>query len=164
MALADVRIDSRTWEDADEARRGEWRASIQGLLSVGDGASFPEAARRLEVAVSGQATTLTLVAESGESLGRAIVPKSALTPHVTEYVDIVRQLDRADDEGFGSARLEALDMAKKLAHDEAATTLEGFCQSLGADHYTCRLLWTLLLTLRVDTTRLTGFRGHRPVR
>jgi hypothetical protein len=164
MPLTEVRIDDRTWEDADAGRRGEWRASIQGLLSAGDSASFPDAAHRLDVAVSGQATTLTLRDGSGEVLARAAVPKSALTPHVTEYVDIVRQLDRAEEEGFAHSRLEALDMAKKLAHDDAATTLERYCEPLDADHFTCRLLWTLLLTLRVDTTRLTGVRGHRPVR
>jgi uncharacterized protein (UPF0262 family) len=164
MALSEIRIDPRTWDEADEARRGEWRASIQGILGAGDSASFPEAAVRLDVAVSGQATTLMLFDETGAELGRAVVPKSALTAHVTEYVDIVRQLDRADDEGFTSARLEALDMAKKLAHDDAARTLRRLCRPLGADHDTCRRIWTLLLTLRVDTTRLTGVRGHRPVR
>ena len=91
------------------------------------------------------------------------MPRAALTQHITEYVDIVRQIARVD-EGRGSARVEALDMAKKLAHDSAARTLRRHLKAFETNHETCRRLWTLLLALRVDTTRLTGVRGHRPVR
>jgi uncharacterized protein (UPF0262 family) len=163
MSLEKVVIDERTWGDADDARRLEWQRSIEKLLEEPELLAFVEGARALHVAVSGQATTLELRDASGASLGSAVVPRSALSEHVTEYVDIVRQLDAAE-QGIGSARLEVLDMAKKLAHDDAAKTIEKLCAPLGVDHETSRRLWTLLLTLRVDTTRLTGVRGHRPVR
>lgn len=162
MGLEEVRIDDRTWEDADEARRHEYRLAIQELLSD-DGLSFPEEARRLSITVGEQTSVLELLDGAGGSLGSAEVPRHALQKHVTEYVDIVRQLERAQ-RGGGSTSVEALDMAKKLAHDDAARTLRRLCRPLRADHDTCRRIWTLLLTLRVDTTRLTGVRGHRPVR
>ncbi len=161
--LSDVVIDERTWADAEEARRAEWTSAIRDMLAHADELSFAPDAARLLVTVSAQASTLDLVGKGGEPLGSCVVSRSALSSHVTEYVDIVRQIDKAEH-GMGSARLEALDMGKKLAHDDAAKTLEKLCEPLGADHETCRRLWTLLLVLRVDTTRLTGVRGHRPVR
>jgi uncharacterized protein (UPF0262 family) len=100
---------------------------------------------------------------AGVSLGRSEIARSALTEHLTEYVDVVRQMDRTG-EGVGSSRLEALDMAKKLAHDDAARTLKKLLRPIEVNHAGCRRLWTLLLTLLVDTTRLVGIRGHRPVR
>jgi hypothetical protein len=55
-------------------------------------------------------------------------------------------------------------MAKKVTHDDAGRKLQRLCRPLGADHDTCRRLFSLLLALRVDTTRLTGIHGHRPIR
>ncbi len=159
--LEEVRIDDRTWEDADEPRRHEYRLAIGEML--GDQSlSFPEEARSLHVTVGQQTTGLELRGADG-SIASVEVPRHAIQQHVTEYVDIVRQLEKAQ-RFSGSASVEALDMAKKLAHDDAARTLLRICRPLGADHDTCRRIWTLLLALRVDTTRLTGVRGHRPVR
>ncbi len=86
-----------------------------------------------------------------------------LAPHIQEYVDIVRQLAKTDATG-GLARLEALDMAKKVCHDRAGRTLKRRCRDLGLDHVSARRLYTLLVTLRVDTTRLIGVHGHRRIR
>jgi uncharacterized protein (UPF0262 family) len=157
-----VRIDDRTWKTAEAARREEWLLSIHEILAS-PALSFPAEAVRLRVELGDQHTTLTLEDAESRTVGQASVAKAALTEHVREYIDIVRQMDRVG-EGLGSVRLEALDMAKKLAHDDAARTLRRLLKPLHANHETCRLLWTLLLTLRIDTTRLTGVRGHRPVR
>ena len=162
MPLDEVRIDERTWQDADEARRHEYGLAMKELLGD-DALSFPEDARTLSVTVAQQGIALALLSGAGEKIAEAVVPRSVLSPHVAEYVDIVRQLEQAQ-RGGGSTSVEALDMAKKLAHDDAARTLRRICRPLSADHDTCRRIWTLLLTLRVDTTRLTGVRGHRPVR
>jgi uncharacterized protein (UPF0262 family) len=162
VPLEEVRIDDRTWRDADDARRHEYRLAIQEVLGD-ETLSFPEDARTLSVTVAQQGIALALLSGAGEPIAQTEVPRSVLSPHVAEYVDIVRQLEKAQ-RGGGSTSVEALDMAKKLAHDDAARTLRRLCRPLSADHDTCRRIWTLLLTLRVDTTRLTGVRGHRPVR
>ena len=162
MALEEIRIDDRTWEDADEARRQEYRLAIQEMLEDEE-LSFPEEAVKLDVTVNEQATVLRLCDAESNEVGCVEVPSHSLKKHITEYVDVVRQLERAM-RGGGSTSVEALDMAKKLAHDDAGRTLQRHCRSLGCDHDTARRLWTLILTLRVDTTRLTGVRAHRPVR
>lgn len=109
-----------------------------------------------------QGFSLSLSDENNNVLSTENVPRAALSVHITEYVDIVRQMEQAD--AVGRHRIEALDMAKKLAHDEAAETLVRELASFGFTHATCRRLWTLLLSLRVDMTQLTGIRGHRPIR
>ena len=97
----------------------------------------------------------------GEASMRADV--HALAELVHEYVDVVRELARADVQG-GLARLEALDMAKKVTHDKAGRLLQRRCVDLEIDHPTARRLFSLLFALRVDTTRLHGVHGHRRIR
>ena len=162
MGLRDVRIDETTWRQASEARRREWRAAIEELLEPGRAVFRPEA-DRIEVDVSEQAIALRLLDGDGATLEEVRIPRDALATLVTEYVDIVRQIAK-DDASGGLARLEALDMAKKVVHDRAAQMLLASCEGFGMDHATARRLFTLLLGLRVDTTRLVGVHGHRRVR
>ena len=96
-------------------------------------------------------------------MSEVTLPHDILAPHIQEYVDIVRQLAKTDSTG-GLARLEALDMAKKVCHDRAGRTILRRCRALGLDHPTARRFYTLLVTLRVDTTRLVGVHGHRRIR
>ena len=56
--------------------------------------------------------------------------------------------------GDNSPRLEALDIAKRIIHDEAAETLQARCRLLRPSHPTARRLFTLLVTLRHDTANL----------
>ncbi|MBW2223750.1 MAG: UPF0262 family protein [Deltaproteobacteria bacterium] len=60
--------------------------------------------------------------------------------------------------------MEALDMAKKVTHDRAGRVLKRELRDVGFDLETSRRLFTLLLSLRVDTTRLVGIHGHRTIR
>ncbi len=88
------------------------------------------------------------------------IPHELLSAHITEYIDIVRQIADAD----GVNQMEALDMAKKVTHDRAGRVLKRALRDVGFDLETSRRLFTLLLSLRVDTTRLVGIHGHRPIR
>ena len=109
--LTALRIDDATWDRAEGKRRDEWRLAIAELLGDPEQA-FVSGAHTLLITVSGQSTFFELRDDQNASLARVEVPRSELTEHVTEYVDIVRQIARAD-EGLGSARVEALDMAKR---------------------------------------------------
>ena len=62
------------------------------------------------------------------------------------------------------ARLEALDMAKKVTHDKAGRMIRRLAPDLGLDLETARRLFSLLFSLRVDTTKLLGAHGHRTAR
>lgn len=162
MALREVRIDTRTWTEAEEARRLEWQGCISELLEPGRG-TFRDDAHRLVVTLTEQATVLELFDADGERLDQVRVPRDALSDLIAEYVDIVRQLAKQEGPG-GLARLEALDMAKKVVHDKAGRVVRRHCRAFGIDHDTARRLFTLLMSLRVDTTKLVGIHGHRRVK
>lgn len=151
MPLADIRIDESVWASATPERRREWRQALADLLAehtVGESAPL-----NLLVRLSAGGTLLDATTADGRPFARIDLPMAKLQPHFDEYVDICRNMTRLG-EGSHSPRLEALDIAKRIAHDEAATTLSALCQPLKPDHATCRRLFTLLLTLHVDTTRL----------
>ncbi|MCS6799292.1 MAG: UPF0262 family protein [Myxococcota bacterium] len=159
----EVCIDEETWRSVDEARRRECQLAIQELLDVGV-EGWPQRARRLCVSVTEQGCVMSWRDADGRDVHPAlVVPRDVLAPHVQAYVDVIRAMERAE-EGHGSARLEALDMAKKLAHDDGARALAQCITDSALPLESCRKLFSLLFVLLVDTTRLHGHRGHRPVR
>ncbi|MGD8317539.1 MAG: UPF0262 family protein [Myxococcales bacterium] len=158
MPLTAVAIDERTLQRGSEAQRVEWQANVQELLTKAKTSFEPDAT--LHIGVTEQGFTLDFQTPDGASLARVVIPHELLSEHITEYVDIVRQIDRAD----GLNQMEALDMAKKVTHDRAGRLLKRELRQLGLDLEVARRLFTLLLSLRVDTTRLTGVHGHRPIR
>ncbi|MAQ19500.1 MAG: hypothetical protein CMN30_32455 [Sandaracinus sp.] len=162
MPLREVRIDERTWAEAHEHRRREWEVTIRELTTPGE-AVLREDGERLDVSQTQQGVELALFDGDGKQLAEVAIPHDRLGDLVTQYVDIVREIARADAMG-GLKRLEALDMAKRVTHDDAGRFLERRCRPFGIDHPTGRRLFTLLLALKVDTTRLIGVHGHRRVR
>ena len=89
---------------------------------------------------------------AGGPLVTVEVPRVTIAAHLDEYLGICRDLSKLGN--ANAARYEALDIAKRISHDEAADTLVTVCRSLGPDQSTARRLFTLLVTLHVDTTRL----------
>jgi uncharacterized protein (UPF0262 family) len=162
MPLADVRIDEQTWEEATHERRLEWEANVRELLDAAD-LVVREDAATLRLTFTQQHFLLELDDADGAVIATVDMPHDELAEVVREYVDIVRQIASTDGPG-GLTRLEALDMAKKVTHDRAGRLLKRRCKELGVDHATARRLYTLLLSVRVDTTRLVGVHGHRRIR
>jgi uncharacterized protein (UPF0262 family) len=158
MPLTAIVIDDRTLERGSQAQHAEWEANIRELLAKVRG-NF-EVDATLQVSVTEQGFVLELQGGSGATLGTVVIPHELLSEHITEYVDIVRQIDRVE----GVNQMEALDMAKKVTHDRAGRVLKRELRQFGLDLETARRLFTLLLSLRVDTTRLTGIHGHRTIR
>ncbi|KPK13468.1 MAG: hypothetical protein AMJ62_15120 [Myxococcales bacterium SG8_38] len=158
MPLIAIVIDDRTLERGSEAQRVEWEANIRELL-VKAGGAIDEAAT-LHVSVTEQGFGLELQTEDGAVLETLTIPHELLSGHITEYVDIVRQIAEAE----GVNQMEALDMAKKVTHDRAGRVLKRALRPFRIDLEAARTLFTLLLSLRVDTTRLTGVHGHRTIR
>lgn len=158
MPLRSVSIDERTLQRGSEAQHTEWEANIRELLS--DAQNGLDEVAALQVTMTEQHFELVFRAADGDELGTVSIPHELLSEHITEYVDIVRQIDGAD----GVNQMEALDMAKKVTHDRAGRLLKRELRRFELDLQACRRLFTLLLSLRVDTTRLVGIHGHRPIR
>jgi len=158
MPLSSVVIDERTLQRGSEAQQVEWDANVRLLLANAQGSVG--AVGTLHVALTEQQFVLDFLADDGRELGTVAIPHELLSDHITEYVDIVRQIAGAESIN----QMEALDMAKKVTHDRAGRLLKRELRAFGFDLETCRRLFTLLLSLRVDTTRLLGIHGHRTIR
>ena len=100
---------------------------------------------------------------------RSLLKLKAATDALEESLRKLRELEKMRDDLMKMIvhdlktplRLEALDMAKKLAHDSAARVLMDLCSPLFADHATARCLFSLLVSLHFDTGRMT--RGDRVI-
>jgi uncharacterized protein (UPF0262 family) len=159
VSLAEVSIDEPLVREANEARRLEWTTLVRELIA--SWADLPrEDAHTLRITRLDRAFGLALLDEAGVELVFVSVTFEALAEHMDEYVDIVRQISR-EDASIGVLRLEALDMAKKVVHDRAGRMLKKACREMRLDLEVARRLFSLLVSLRIDTTRLVGIHGHR---
>ena len=89
------------------------------------------------------------------------VSVQALRPLMGEYMDTIQQMARMPH-GQNSPQLEALDIAKRITHDEAGELVAGLLPSLKPSHGTARRIFTLLVTVFHDTTRIAVSHPVRP--
>ncbi len=140
---------------ASPPRIEDWRLAVHALVE--DAEPADEAALSLFVDVDPGGLLLVWL-RAGAAIARTSTPDHDLARHLEEYGSICQRLASLDEDS-GGQRLEALDMAKKLAHDDAARTLRALCEPVELDHAVWRRLFTLVFALRVDTTALQ--RAHR---
>ena len=162
MPLNEVIIDEQTWDGAPHTRQLEWDINIRELLS-GPTLVFLKDAQRLSISMNEQRFYLEIFDADGQSLQTHSLPHQILKEQIQEYVDVVREISNAQSSGK-QHRVDALDMAKKVTHDRAGRIIKRELKPLEMDLTTTRRLFTLLLSIRVDTTRLTGIYGHRRIR
>lgn len=157
MPLQAVVLDDRTLQRGSQSQRDEWETNIRELLSRAT-CNIDEPAT-LFIQLTERQFILRFEAE-GRNLAAIAVDHALLREQITEYLDTVRQITDADSLN----QMEALDMAKKVTHDRAGRVLKRQLREVGFDLETSRRLFTLLLSLKVDTTRLPGLRAHRRTR
>jgi uncharacterized protein (UPF0262 family) len=156
--LVEIRIDDSVWNSAADERRREWRLLMAELIEhhPPDGAQEV----RLSIATAIGETVLSFERLDGTLASRVSLPDDLLAPHFRAYLDVCRNMTMLD-EGSHSARLEALDMGKKVTHDRAARSILDRCGPIVPDHDTARRLFSLLTSLKFDTTQLhCGLTGH----
>lgn len=149
-----LRIDEALWDSASSTRRAEWRTLLAELAMRGpvfEDAAIEEACFGFD----GEHFYVRLVrAPAPESIA---LPRTGLVALLNEYVEVIQRLD---DDGLPMARLEALDMAKKVVHDEGAKAVGQLVPPLSSEHETRRRLFTLLVALYVDTTKHPSAHRH----
>ena len=151
--LREILLDDATWEASGELRRTEWLGAIADLVAEHHFDLPGDGPLRLQITDKPEHLTLDLVDEAGRTVAQARLPTQAIAESIREYLDTCREMMNLGV-GDNSPRLEALDIAKRLIHDESAELLQRLCRVLHPDHPTARRLFTLLVTLRHDTTRL----------
>jgi hypothetical protein len=156
VPLREIRVIETLWTEASALRRQEWCTLIADLL---DGSDVAPHAERILVALDGEAIRFTLHQEGGPE--DVSVSQTFLGPHIDEYMTIVRTMGQ---DGVTAPRLEALDMAKKVVHDRAARALAEHAPVLARGHEAFRRLFSFLVALLVDTTRLLAAHRHPRLR
>jgi uncharacterized protein (UPF0262 family) len=155
-------IDDATWSAGSTVRRHEWRLAIDEILQEGRFQLPDGAAGRALVTLAPTHVKLEVRDQAGHVSVRRELPLSVLRPLMNEYMETIQEMSKLKLSA-NSPRLEALDIAKRLTHDEAGETVVALLGSLKPDHGTARRFFTLLVTLLFDTTRL-GSTMHPPRR
>ena len=154
--LTELLIDDATWSAGSTARRHEWRLAINEILTEGR-FQLPEnlAAGRAIVTLAPTRVLFDVSSEDGRVVSHHELPLEALRPLMSEYIETIVEMGKLVTSP-NSPRLEALDIAKRITHDEAGETVVALLKPLALDHATARRFFTLLVTLLHDTTRLGG--------
>jgi uncharacterized protein (UPF0262 family) len=153
-----IRIDDALWDSAARLRRDDWKISIADLVhdaSLGD-----DDDHTLHIANAQHAVLLSTFDEGGAPLQALEIPHVELEHHVGEYLAIIKRMQSGEASDF-SSNMHTLDMAKKVVHDAGAKTLARALPELARDHETYRRLFSLLLAIVVDVTKLPGAIAHR---
>lgn len=153
--LNDVLIDDETWRCATRARRREWKQTIAELVDEAIFSAETGGPLRAYVTLHKAGIAVALHDPGGHEVGRLELPQGVIAPVFQEYMGIVRELVKSG-RGVRSPEFEALDIAKRLTHDDAAEILQRHFRDVQPDLTTARRLFTLLVVLTYDTTKL----GH----
>jgi uncharacterized protein (UPF0262 family) len=153
-----VRIDDALWDSASRLRRDDWKISIADLVHeacLGD-----DDDHLLHIGSTRHAVLLSTFDESGAPRSVLEVPHVVIKHHVDEYLAIIKNMEAGELSAY-SPSMQTLDMAKKVVHDAGAKTLANAVPELARDHETYRRLFSLLLAVVVDVTKLPGAIAHR---
>jgi len=153
-----VRIQDDLWDAANRLRRDDWRISIADLVdepSLGD-----EDDHILHIASAHHAVLLSVFDEQGAPRGVYEVAHAHIKHHVDEYLAIIKRMQAGETSDY-SSKMHTLDMAKKVVHDAGAKTLARALPEFARDHEGYRRLFSLLLAVVVDVTKLPGAIAHR---
>jgi uncharacterized protein (UPF0262 family) len=158
--LTELLIDDATWSAGSTMRRREWRSAIEELLQEGR-FIVPDGDARALVTLAPTQVLVEVRGGDGRVLSQQSLPLATLRPLMTEYMETIGEMSKLKLSA-NSPRLEALDIAKRLTHDEAGETVAALLAPLAPDHATGRRFFTLLVTLLHDTTKLGA--PHQPRR
>lgn len=159
VSLVDVLIDDVTWGCATRARRAEWLQQISELV---DESRFDVLRAPADSEVSSLRGYLTVEAtglrvvfhdERGDERGHIELSRGVIGPVFREYFSLLTAIATMGA-GAYSPQVEALDIARRLMHNDAADLVIRHATRVVPDHRTARHLFTLFLLVTHDTTRL----------
>ncbi len=150
-----LRIAESIWATGSEPRRLEWQLAARDVVDAGRFALDQDFAvePRGEIALTPKGPVLTI--RSGEREATFLFAMTELKPLMQEYMQTCTEMAKLNA-GAKSPRLEALDIAKRLTHDEAGERLRELMPTLQPNLETARRLFTLLVTLYHDTTTIAA--------
>lgn len=155
MPVQEIRIDEATWSKGSGPRKREWRALIADL---GPSALWPDViVETMVVRLDEGALEVRLRLAAGEPTTMACA-RQELDSLLIEYATVIARLH---EEGLPAPRAEALDMAKRVVHDDAARKIAKLFPGLTRDHEIRRRFFSLVVSLAVDTSGSSLAHRHR---
>jgi hypothetical protein len=156
MPVHTVRIEERLWSSASLLRKQDWRTIIHDIVS--GTLPWPSRDACTLIADCDDKSVHFVFTGSPHADERITLVQSSIVPVVNEYTDIIKKLSGGD---LLDAHFEALDMAKRVVHDTGARKLAVLLPGVGANFDTNRRLFTLVVSLTMDITRLGPIPAHR---
>src|SRR5262245_47620904 len=121
--LTELLIDDATWSAGSTARRHEWRLAIEEILQEGR-FGFPQSLESARAMVTLAPTRVLFDVRSadGHLMLQQQLPLEVLRPLMADYMETIVEMSKLGV-STNSPRLEALDIAKRITHDEAGETV-----------------------------------------
>lgn len=155
--IADLLVDDVTWRVATRTRRAEWQQAIGELIEEGELEAPPGTEElsplRIYVTVLADRIDALFHDRRGAEVGRLSLPRPIIAPVFREYMTLLTSIGAQGAEGY-SPQVEALDIARRLLHNDAADLLIRHADQVIPSHKTARRLFTLFVLLTHDTTKL----------
>ncbi len=156
--LKDLRLDEETWNGAGPDRRREWTVVLSDLIEDGD-FGFEHVEAFGLITSTEEAILFEFLNADGAVFESRSLPRAAVAHAVADYVRVIARLGEAST-CRTTSEFEALDMAKRVVHDEGARTVAECVAGLARGLAAHRRVFTLVVSLSVDTTRLPHAYGH----
>ena len=156
--IADFRFDETTWRSGTPERRMEWKILLEELIEHGDFLAPLEGTYFLLTPTSASFLFEALDEEGLVKLSNRM-DASLLADPIREYDGIIKRLDGSGHH-YDTAWFQAVDLAKKVVHDRASGVLHRAIGDVAEDEATLRRIFSILFSLRVDTTKRPHAHRH----
>jgi uncharacterized protein (UPF0262 family) len=157
MPVHAIRIDERLWSSASPLRKQEWRTLTTDI--VADDPPWPS--REPCTLIAGcddEHLHFVFHHSTSRSADALALPRTDIAPIVGEYAGVIKKLSGGD---LHPTHIEALDMAKRVVHDAGGRRIGALLPGLSPNLETRRRFFSLVVSLTVDTTRLSSIPLHR---
>lgn len=151
--IMDLLADDVTWRVATRARRAEWLQAIGELIEEGEIEAVGESPLRIYVTILPDRIDAAFHDATGTQVGRLELPRTVIAPVFREYMTLLQSIGAQGAEGY-SPQIEALDIARRLVHNDAADLLMRHARDVMPSHKTARRLFTVFTLMTHDTTKL----------
>jgi uncharacterized protein (UPF0262 family) len=153
VKLQSLLVDDLTWRYATRPRRAEWIQAIDETIEEATLTAPTLSPLRAYVTIQPDAISVAFHDLRGVQIGRIDVPRLIIAPVFREYMTLLQAIGSQGAAGY-SPQVEALDIARRLMHNDAAELLMRHSLGVRPSHKTARRLFTLFVLLTHDTTKL----------
>ncbi len=154
-SMVSIRIDDELTKSASPQRKKDWGVLL-GELEIADELWSERRPSSVVFGCDDTGLRVRFVSDSGVDV--LTLARAEIERELTEYLAVISRLEEDD---LPMPRLEALDMAKRVVHDQAARRLGQLWPDLSPSLETRRRTWSLLVAVLVDTTGRRMGHGFR---